>query len=281
MATNHTKLEAVNMVMEAAGFAPVSAVDTGGNSDAAEAERAIDRHDKIVQAQGWHENTEFDVEIAPADVTKVACVISGDGTWTAASKILGKTAAFASYTWASGDQIYVSGGTGVTAGWYEIQSKTDDDNIVLKDSLGDDDLTDVTTTLIGWDDAVTVQSDVIRVDSDADSYGTNVALRNGMLYDLDDNTYTFDATFHVTLIRQLPFTTLTIELQDYIIASAAVQFQRRRVKDIRRDALLRSELDQALVAARKAEAENSDANILDTSTGRRIHGLSGSWHTGR
>lgn len=54
-------------------------------------------------------------------------------TWldSGGEKQLTQAGAFAAYTWVSGDKIYISAGTGVTPGWYEIASKVDDDNITL------------------------------------------------------------------------------------------------------------------------------------------------------
>lgn len=60
--------------------------------------------------------------------------------WTVATKTLSQTGAFTQYTWASGDQINITGGTGITPGWYEIASKTDNDNIMLTTNLAAGDL---------------------------------------------------------------------------------------------------------------------------------------------
>lgn len=57
-------------------------------------------------------------------------------TWTQASFALSKTGAFAGYSVTAGDEVYVSGGTGVTPGWYAIVSKTSDNAIVLATSIG-------------------------------------------------------------------------------------------------------------------------------------------------
>lgn len=57
-------------------------------------------------------------------------------TWTEATKTITKTNAFSSYTFVEGDKITITGGTGATAGVYEIDSKTDASNIVLKTSIG-------------------------------------------------------------------------------------------------------------------------------------------------
>lgn len=73
------------------------------------------------------------------------------GTYTDATKTLTKVGAFTSltldseYPQFSANYIYLTGGTGITAGLYEIESKTSNDAIVLKTSAGSDS-SDVTTS---------------------------------------------------------------------------------------------------------------------------------------
>jgi len=67
-------------------------------------------------------------------------------TFTNSTKTLTSTGAFSSYTFSAGDEIYISGGTGVTAGLYEIASKTSSDAIVLVDDIGGTNPSDVTSS---------------------------------------------------------------------------------------------------------------------------------------
>lgn len=94
----------------------------------------------------------------PADAETLTALKSNDwaepetrnaftaATLTTSTKTLTKTAAFAGYTWASGDRVYLSAGTGVTVGSYEVASKTSDDAIVLTADPGGTDPADVA----GW-----------------------------------------------------------------------------------------------------------------------------------
>lgn len=52
-------------------------------------------------------------------------------TWDNTAKTLTKTGAFTSYTYRPGDMIYISAGTGFTAGWYLITSRVSDNAITL------------------------------------------------------------------------------------------------------------------------------------------------------
>jgi len=56
-------------------------------------------------------------------------------TWTASSKVLVKAGAFSSYSWVSGDPIWISSATAGTDGWYEIASKDSDDQLTLGDLI--------------------------------------------------------------------------------------------------------------------------------------------------
>lgn len=71
-------------------------------------------------------------------------------TFTNSTKTLTKTGAFAGYTFNSGDRIAITGGTGVTVGYYAIASKTDNDNIVLVADIGGTNPTDVASSNGPW-----------------------------------------------------------------------------------------------------------------------------------
>lgn len=100
----------------------------------------------------WDEGTDrlgFKVGMA-----RINLDITG-GAWTTATKTLTKTGAFASYTFNNDEdeQIYVTGGTNVTAGWYTIASRVSDDAITLSTEIttGSTNEVDVTTDAIGFE----------------------------------------------------------------------------------------------------------------------------------
>lgn len=49
-----------------------------------------------------------------------------DGVYDNTAKTITKVGAFAGITWASGDMIYISAGTGFTPGWYRVSARTND-----------------------------------------------------------------------------------------------------------------------------------------------------------
>lgn len=59
-----SKLQAVNIVLDAIGETPVSSLDSG-LPDAEAAKAKIDEVSKTVQAKGWHQNTELALKLNP------------------------------------------------------------------------------------------------------------------------------------------------------------------------------------------------------------------------
>lgn len=82
-----------------------------------------------------------------------------NGTWTAATRTLTSAGAFTSYTFVEGDQIYITAGTGHTAGWYTIASRVDNNSITLvaaSTGLSGSDNADTDTDAIGVLGIVTI-----------------------------------------------------------------------------------------------------------------------------
>ena len=69
MAAGISKLQAINEMLESIGEFPVSSLDTGGTSDAAQAESILDRVLIQVLQEGWHSNTEHEIRLSP-DIDK-------------------------------------------------------------------------------------------------------------------------------------------------------------------------------------------------------------------
>lgn len=65
-----TKLEAVNLILDAIGESPVSSL-TSGLPDAAKAERFLDRVSKEIQEKGWHCNTDTDYTFARDEFLRI------------------------------------------------------------------------------------------------------------------------------------------------------------------------------------------------------------------
>lgn len=59
-----------------------------------------------------------------------------DATWTDATKTLELTGAFTNYVFKAGDRVRITGGTGATAGYYVVATRTSADAITLVTSIG-------------------------------------------------------------------------------------------------------------------------------------------------
>ncbi len=176
-----TKLEAVNLILEACGIAPVSALDTGGTSDAGRAETHLDRETTRILKDGWIANT--------------------------------------------------------------IRSKTYDpdgsNNVVL--------------------------TDVLRMQPAGSSIGRQLTIRDGKLYDLEDDTDEFTASVELQVALLLSFDVLPETLADHIAYQAALKYERRRKLGTKDDAVLREEAADAAVKAKQEDSDLRHTNLLEAS----------------
>lgn len=74
---------------------------------------------------------------------------TSSGSWVPGTKQLTITGAFAGYTPSADDEIYITGGTGVTTGWQPIYAKISDDTIQLYNTIAAGTPTNVATDGIG------------------------------------------------------------------------------------------------------------------------------------
>lgn len=81
------------------------------------------------------------------------------GSFVNATKVLTKAAAFTNYVFASGDAIKITGGTGVTTGWYRVANRVSANAITLEKDIGGANPADVTASSIGLQCEVDYGSD--------------------------------------------------------------------------------------------------------------------------
>ncbi len=263
MSANMTKLEAINEMLEAIGEYPVSALDTGGDTIEAMAENTLDRYDQRIQANGWHENTETKVELN--FITHIYSVTSLVGTFLAGEPVTQASSGgtFRCHGFNSAGKLTISditgtlGSTEVVGGW--SGATCDLSGLVINGQTSGEIYLDYNT---------------LQADSSGADFNKNVCVRDGKLYDLDNNTATFDEAITLTIIRQLDFASLTLKLQELIVAKASQVFQRRQVGGRTQDAYLSEEGVEAFRTARKSDTKNRNTNILNTSHVKRGTGQS-------
>ena len=100
---------------------------------------------EIGQRHAWQALKDIETDI---DLLSLALTVTA-GAWDYSALSLTQTAKFAAYTYASGDMIYITGGTDVVVGWYSIASKTSDNEIVLSSAPVATNQTNITATWIG------------------------------------------------------------------------------------------------------------------------------------
>jgi len=116
-------------------------------------------------------------------------------TWTASSLTLTQAGAFAAYTYAAGDMIAITGGTGATTGLYQIASKIDANSITLV----------ATTTVPGAQNGATLSGSDLATGDIASSSGPFLTIEQGdtilsaydTLWMKASATYAYAGTFMV------------------------------------------------------------------------------------
>ena len=98
----------------------------------------------------WLENGTAKLDLR-ANIT-----IAGGTTNGSPGTTLTKTGAFTNYSFVEGDQVEITSGTGVTAGFYKILSRTNDNDILV----------DVTPGVSGSAIAATIHADAVALPSD-------------------------------------------------------------------------------------------------------------------
>lgn len=258
-----TTLEAINQILAAIGEPPVTATDTGGTTEQAEAETFLDRSRREVLKQGWHCNTDYayasDLPNRRLTVTAAATGFSWDETIT--ESVTGATGKFR-YAQTVGSTFYVyliwvSGTfdgasrtlTGGTSGYTRTDSAT----------------ATVTTAKQSYD--ATNHLNVIA------SYRfPDFSMRGGFLYDTTNLTFDWTEDITLDIIRLLDFTDLYDSLAEYVVAHASFEFQRYKKRAQQDDGERGQELLARKAAARNDDTRFSRTNLFATREARQMRG---------
>jgi len=263
-----TKLEAVNDLLAAIGSYRVTALDTDGTSDAADAERLLDRFSRDIQAEGWHVNTEIRGSDGAAGVllnvpTTTLTVSSVSGAFTAGETVTGDSSgAYGTFHQTSGTTMYLSDVSGTF---------TTDDSLTGGTSGETADVDAVSTVS---EAEIVLAADILAVDSTGADAWRDITVRDGKLYDRDNNTADFSEGVRVALLRELDFTALPVTLQKYITTAAAVRFNYNQTRNMERDAFLRDERRDAMAKAVGEDDRRDNRTLLSTRPGAAILGRS-------
>lgn len=259
-----TTIQAVQKIVRAFpghGDTVVSALDTGGSSDAGVAETYLDDAIRRVLAEkDFEENLLRAESWTPTAVLTFATSLTGV-SYTNSTLTITKTGAFTNYTWRRKDRFHITGGTDVTADqWVEIASRTSNDAIVLATAPAgvNGNETDWTTDGIGYEYGIEFDDNTLDIKRAIETHD-DIRLHGNLAFNRRRNDWDFGDATPVLVDRriQLDFTDLPLNLQSLIVERAMVEYQRRRMGDAQRDAMLSAEKvgTEAAIEANKARTQ--------------------------
>jgi len=183
-------LDAVNDILEVIGEPPVTALDTAGTSDEAEAETFLNRWTTRVLREGWFQNTIIEKKYTP------------DGS----------------------------------------------DLVLL--------------------------TDVLSFTHTAYSAYLPIAMRNGYMYDTENNRNTWPdiSSTKLNVVLDIDFDDLTDGLRNYIIAKAAFYFERYKKRGVVDYQMTSQMVDEARGSAMQEDGDMRQTNLLDTTEAKNVLG---------
>lgn len=254
-----TTLEAVNELLSGLGEPPVTALDTGGTSEAAEAETYLGIALREIMLEVWPQVADEKRTVPVPTYRLTVTGSTGSFTWGETVTVGGVTAVFSHIETVGVTQsMYVSGasatpGTGTITGSDSGVSRT------------------VTVVAAITSSKIGVGTDWTSIRTHATEY-RRVTVRSGFLYDLDDLTTTFYSDLVLDIRRDGSFSTLTDALQQYVAKHAAVLFQQFKKRGITDDQFLMRRLNSARSMALRERQDHKQTNILNTAEHNDISG---------
>ncbi len=243
------RLEAVNRILRGLGDPPVPALDTGGGSDAGEAETFLNESDKQIQTEGWAPNEQFNITVSLPDTALTAT--GGTGTFTYGSTITQATS--------GATMTFYYEASGIVYGKKLNATAFNTANTIASGAVNRAAPT-VVATITSAKHAVPSSWLMVRPSNYEPKKFYNVG---GFLYDPENNTDTFTANVSVDRVVQNDFTTLPEWLAEYIVANASIRFQRYKRRGVTDDQMLQQELQGFRARARRENQELVRVNILE------------------
>lgn len=264
MSASISQLEAVNDMLRAIGQPAVTTVPSSDDgSDEWSAAQILERRSKKIQGRGWFYNRTIDREFNFASVSLTGTIATG--TFTKGELVTQAT---------SGAQGYIVDAYTTTDTTYLICPLPDSETFTgtanitgASSAVSTATVTAVSNPTSGY--IVLPAATISYVLSDWSSW-RNIGIRNGYLYDNDDNTATFDESVRADIIEQIDYDQLPQKQAEYIVADAIIEFQhtlRRRSTD---EAQRR--LSNARSEALREQNDVDPVNLLTTPHARRVKG---------
>ena len=111
---------------------------------------------------------------------------------------------------------------------------------------------------------ILVPADALRIDMKNNHFDrtTNVVVRDGVLYDKVNNTYTFDGEVEVTIVRAFEFKYIPSAFQRYITYKASTRAATQLVANPQLVKLLAQQEIMARASCMEYECDQGDANFM-------------------
>lgn len=253
-----TTLQAVNELLAGLGDPPVTALDTGGSSDAAEAEDFLSRAMREIMLKEWPQTGDEDREVPLPTFRLTITGSTGTFTWGETVSIGSVDVVFSHIeTVGLTTYMYVSGADTPSTG-----TATGDDSGATRT---------VTAVLAVTSSKIGVGSDWTSIRSSKNE-STRITVRNGYLFNMDDLTLNFYGSVRLDIRRDGTFSYLTDALQNLITKRAAVLFQRYKKRGETDDQFLREQYGEALAIALRERQDHRRTNIHNTHESNRDSG---------
>lgn len=249
------KLDAVNICIRALGDPAVTALDTGGTSDAGEAESEIDRQLKIVlrgRGYGTAANIRTEIELVLPDTALTAT--GGTGTFTYGSTITQAT------TLATMTFFYEEGG--VVYGKKINTTAFNTANTISSGAVNRNAPSAVNSITSAKHAVPETAFMFIRP---ARREWKKLGVYNGFLFDEDQDTQTFTGSIYIDAITVRTWDETPEWIQEYVARKAARQFQRYKKRGVTDDQMLREDEMLAQLDFERMDNMLKGTNVLDRS----------------
>ena len=113
---------------------------------------------------------------------------------------------------------------------------------------------------------------ILSIDTVGSSRGTDVINKNGKLFDLKNNTFTFSSELEVAIVYTADLGQLPEEVTDYLVAKTAMDYNRSYKQAGALDQALAMEMVDRDRELKRMELDRADFNVLDSDEANAVRG---------
>ncbi len=113
---------------------------------------------------------------------------------------------------------------------------------------------------------------ILNIDTVGSSRGTDVINKNGKLFDLKDNTFTFSSELEVMIVYLADLGQLPQEVVNYLVVRTAMDYNRSYKQAGALDQALAMEMVDRDRELKRMELDRADFNVLDSDEANAVRG---------